>query len=58
MLLQQWVIINIKMYYWIINVWHSIDRMQSKHHRIGIWNQQSFIVLMTKNISKTMDMMG
>ena len=46
------------MYYWIINVWHSIDRMQSKDHRIGIWNQQSFIVLMTKNISKTMDMMG
>ena len=38
---------------------HSMNRIQSKHHRIGTFaiNKILCLTLMTKYISKTMDMM-
>ena len=40
------------------NKWHSMNRIQSKTHRIGTYeiNNFIFLVLMTKYISIKMDM--
>ena len=49
---------NIKMYYFNNKcVRHSLNRIQSKDHKIGTC-EINFLVLMTKYIFKTVDMMG
>ena len=60
MLLQQYVITNIKIYFWILNVWDIqwIEfKVNTTEYKLMQPTKFDCLVLMTKYTSKAMDMM-